>query len=133
MFEIGRIYNRQKELHDIYGGNRQSGISSCSNHPIIFIFSSPIGSQHGYLDRWESDQIYVYTGEGQIGDMELVRGNKAIKNHLKNGKQLHLFKKVGRTDYIYEGEFEYKNHEVVIGSDSDKRIRKRIDFFLNRL
>ena len=133
MFEIGRIYHRQKDLHDIYGGNRQSGISSCANHPIIFLFTSPEGSQHGYFDRWESDQIFVYTGEGQFGDMELVRGNKAIQNHLQMRKQLHLFKKINRTEYIYEGEFEYVKHEFVFRSDTENRSRKTIEFYLIRL
>ena len=42
------------------------------------------------LDGW-SDRIFKYFGEGQQGDMEFTRGNKAILNHKSNGKTIHLF------------------------------------------
>ena len=79
MFKTGKIYNRKSDLHGLYGGNRQSGITPCAVHPIIFLFSSPIGRIHGYEDKYISDQVYQYCGEGQFGDMEFRRGNLAIR------------------------------------------------------
>ena len=36
---FGEIYKR-KELHDHFGGNRQSGISTPANLPVIFLINS---------------------------------------------------------------------------------------------
>ena len=41
-FIKNKLYKR-KELHDEYGGNRQSGICPSSVQPIIFIFSGLAG------------------------------------------------------------------------------------------
>ena len=32
MFVPGQIYHRQREIHDVYGGQRQGGISTPSGH-----------------------------------------------------------------------------------------------------
>ncbi len=52
MFERGKMYHRQRELHDRFGGNRQSGIAPCASHPYILLFSSPRGEDFGYRDGW---------------------------------------------------------------------------------
>jgi hypothetical protein len=84
MFQIGKLYHRKTELHDKYGGNRQAGIASSRSRPYIFLFSSPRGEEFGYKDGWISENEYRYTGEGQIGDMAMVRGNRAILEHVAN-------------------------------------------------
>ena len=83
-FIKNKLYKR-KELHDEYGGNRQSGICPSSVQPIIFIFSGNSGGQYGYEDGWDNENIFRYSGEGQIGDMEFTRGNKSILNHKEDG------------------------------------------------
>jgi 5-methylcytosine-specific restriction protein A len=133
MFTVGQKYHRQSQLHDKYGGNRQSGIASCSVHPIVFLFSSPRGEEFGYKDGWISANEYLYTGEGQYGDMSLVRGNRAIYDHKKNNKDLHLFKQFGAGYYEYLGCFEYISHETNISEDGDGRQRNAIVFRLRRL
>ena len=132
MFELGREYNRQRDLHDIYGGNRQSGISPCSEYPIIFLFTSEEGVEYGYDDKWENDSIFVYTGEGQIGDMEMVRGNKSLRSHKEDGRNLHLFKKMKSGTYKYLGEFEYIRHEYSESLDSREHKRRTIKFILKK-
>lgn len=37
------------------------------------------GKQHGYTDEWTDDGLFAYTGEGQLGDMTLTTGNRAIR------------------------------------------------------
>ncbi len=45
---------KRSELHDQYGGNRQSGIAASAKTPNIFLFTHPEeGENHGYYDRWE--------------------------------------------------------------------------------
>lgn len=64
MFEINREYNRQRDIRDQFGGQRQGGISTPANHPAIFIFISHTGLQHGYIDGYDEDGVFRYTGEG---------------------------------------------------------------------
>jgi 5-methylcytosine-specific restriction protein A len=130
MFARGRKYHRQTDLHGRFGGNRQSGIAPCASHPYVFLFSSPRGEEFGYHDGWVSQNEYSYTGEGQFGDMEMVRGNRAIKEHETNGRELHLFEKVDRGYYTYLGEFRYLGHQVRPGTDVEGRNRSQIEFRL---
>lgn len=115
MFQQGKLYHRQTDLHDKYGGNRQSGIASCSQHPIVFLFSAPHGEEFGYKDGRISADEYLYTGEGQVGDMAMMRGNLAIKTHDAKGKGLHLFEKSSSGYYKYVGGFSYVSHELKRG------------------
>ena len=130
MFEVNRIYHRRKELHDLYGGNRQSGIASCSGHPYVFLFTAPAGEEYGYKDGWVSDSEYVYAGEGQYGDMRFVRGNRAIRDHIANGKQLHMFEQDKKGEYKYLGKFEYQSFEYQRGKDARGHDRQIIKFHL---
>ena len=93
-FEVGRVYNRKSEIHEVYGGQRQGGISTPTNQSLIFLFTSEAGEGYGYEDRFHEDGTFWYTGEGQVGDMEMVRGNAAIRDHVSNGKTLCLFEYV---------------------------------------
>jgi len=131
MFEIGKKYNRQQDLHDKYGGNRQSGIAPCANNPYVFLFTSPRGEEYGYEDTWENESIFRYSSEGQYGDMELERGNLAIKNHKNDGRDLFLFNKVKSGEYEFIGKFEYISHEMKLGVDFDKVNRRTIVFKLH--
>ena len=133
MFTVGKVYNRKNDLHQNYGGQIQSGISPSSKYPIVFLFTSPKGKEYGYKDNWVSDRVFKYSGEGQFGDMEFNRGNRAIKNHKEDGRQLHLFKLVASGEYEYMGELEYVKHEIVSGEDADKTKRKMILFTLQKV
>ena len=133
MFVVGEEYNRSKDIHDKFGGNRQSGIASCASHPYIFLFTGESGESYGYEDGWHDGQdIFLYTGEGQIGDMEFKAGNKAIRDHVKNGKQLLLFYALGKKKPVrYVGEFECSS--TVWGNGPDKKgdNRRTIQFNLH--
>ena len=133
MFEIGKIYHRRIDLHDKYGGNRQSGIAPCGDHPFVFLFSAPAGKDFGYKDGWVSSDEYVYTGEGQYGDMEFLRGNRSIRDHVQKGMQLHLFEYCAPGEYRYLGQFEYRSFEFQQGRDALGQDRKIIRFHLTRL
>jgi 5-methylcytosine-specific restriction enzyme A len=132
MFVKGNKYNRRKHLHEVYGGQMQGGISTPSNHNFIMLFTSHTGEQYGYKDGW-SDEGYLYTGEGQEGDMSFIRGNLAIRDHEKHGKALHLFKYVGRGEVEYLGEMVYQDHKLVDGRDINNNARKVIVFVLREI
>jgi 5-methylcytosine-specific restriction enzyme A len=132
MFTKGQIYRRRK-IHELFGGQQQGGISTPSNHNMIFLFTSERGEEHGYSDGWKGQDVFYYTGEGQVGDMTFTRGNKAIRDHEENGKDLHLFQQssVGHVEYI--GQFRYQSHDFRDGPDSGGQIRKQIIFELVRI
>ncbi len=90
MFVQGKLY-RRRDLHNQHGGQSQGGISTPANQNFIFIFTGEQGERYGYSDSWTDDGIFFYTGEGQRGDMQFVRGNKAVRGHFKDGKEVFLF------------------------------------------
>jgi 5-methylcytosine-specific restriction protein A len=89
-FIPGQIYRRSL-LHDEYGGNKQAGISPFFRVSYIFIFSGKSGTQFGYMDGWDNEYIFSYTGEGQEGGMKFIWGNLALRDHVNNGKRVFLF------------------------------------------
>ena len=108
MFVQGREY-RRIDLHNQFGGQRQGGISTPINYPLIFLFSGEVGEQYGYADGWTNERLFLYVGEGQQGDMEFIRGNAAIRDHTINGKDLHLL------FYVSKGIVRYVSQMVCIG------------------
>lgn len=127
---VPRQHYRRAALHDRYGGQRQGGIATPADHPIILLFSSPRGSAYGYRDGWTAEGFYLYTGEGQRGDMGLTRGNAAILGHADDGKDLHLFEAVGKGAVEYIGRMVCIGHEWRVGMDLDGNPRKIIIFSL---
>ena len=134
MFERGCVYHRRSDIHAKYGGQEQGGISTPRHYPYIFLFSSDSGEAYGYSDGWVDAHRFRYSGEGQRGDMKLLRGNRAIASHVENGKELHLFQKVDKGRYRYEGEMEYVTHDIEERTaDADGRVRTAIVFTLWRV
>jgi len=126
-----RFYQR-KEIHDLYGGNRQSGISPSAKYPYIFIFSGKSGENYGYKDGWDNPNIFSYTGEGQIGDMQFVRGNLALKEHKNLGKRVFLFE-FERKGYVeFVSELELFDVDYFNTLDANGDIRIGIKFFFMR-
>lgn len=93
-FMEGRVYKRSY-IHDLYGGNRQRGIAPSKDQPMIFIFSGAEGKIHGYKDGWQDENIFFYTGEGKVDNQEFKEGNKALRDHVENGKDVYLLESLG--------------------------------------
>jgi 5-methylcytosine-specific restriction protein A len=137
-FIEGQVYSRRADIHGPYGGNKQSGISPSNVADAVFVFSGDDGEKFGYHDRFDvdanGDEVFLYTGEGQVGDMTFTRGNRAIVEHAKMGRALHLFRILGKgKNQRYMGEFLYADHEISDGSDRNGNNRKRIIFHLVRV
>ncbi|MGB6994034.1 MAG: hypothetical protein WBG00_12490, partial [Thermoanaerobaculia bacterium] len=82
---------RRRALHEVYGGNPMGGISTLGTHAGIFAFTGLSGESHGYHDEWLPDGTFRYYGEGQVGDMALKAGNRAIDDQVADGARLFLF------------------------------------------
>ena len=132
-FIPGQIYNRRNEIHAIYGGNWQGGICPSSQYPYIFIFSGKSGHQHGYQDGWDNPNVFSYTGEGQIGDMQFTRGNLALRDHLQNGRRVFLFESVSKGYVKFVSEVEVFDADYFETLDSNGSVRVGIKFFFKRI
>jgi 5-methylcytosine-specific restriction protein A len=130
MFKVGKIYKRKEDLHGSFGGQSQGGISTPANHPIVLVFTSDAGESYGYQDQFRPDGSFWYTGEGQIGDMQMVRGNSAVRDHKETGKQLHLFEYVKKGYVRYIGEAECVGYHIEERPDREGNMRNAFIFHL---
>ncbi|MEL7146055.1 MAG: HNH endonuclease [Bacteroidota bacterium] len=131
MFNEGKTY-RRRDIHDMYGGNRQSGISPSAKVPYIFIFTGSAGHQHGYKDEWLNADVFSYTGEGQSGDMQFTKGNLALRDHLNNGRRVFLFEYVRKGEVRFVSELSFLDCDFFETHDTAGRIRTGIKFFFKR-
>lgn len=128
--EVGKIYQR-KDLLEMFGGQLQAGIWTPKEFPVLMLFTGESGEQYGYADSWTPGGAFRYTGEGQQGDMQLTKGNKAIRDHRADGKDLLLFEDQGKGKGVrFEGVFECISYETVKGKDKDGTSRKILVFDL---
>tara|TARA_R110000796_G_scaffold26133_9_gene72876 strand:- start:14585 stop:15676 length:1092 start_codon:yes stop_codon:yes gene_type:complete len=133
-FVVGEEYNRRADIHGVYGGQWQGGISTPAQFPYVFIFTGDSGEQYGYEDGWLGDgTTYLYTGEGQRGDMAFKGGNAAIRDHAEEGKALLLFQALGKSKPVkFLGYFNCASWEYRQGLDADDAPRQTIQFQLVR-
>jgi hypothetical protein len=126
---------KRVDLHDQYGGRRQGGISPSKQSANVFVFTDQArGVLHGYLyDGWHRDGLFHYTGEGQFGDQRMVQGNRAIRDHEDEGRELHVFDSSKGTA-TYMGRFEYVSHYTADAPETgDGPMRSVIVFRLRPL
>ena len=110
----------------------KAGSVSSASHNLVLLFTGETGEQYGYHDGWSSDETFRYSGEGQTGDTTFTRGNKAIRDHAENGKELHLFERTGKGFVRYIGQMEYAGHNIISRvQDRDKGLRSAIVFRLS--
>ena len=69
-------------------------------------------------------------GEGQVGDMRWVRGNRAIRDHEAGGRDLLLFEYMGSGSVRYVGQMYCTGSERTSGVDTAGRERQIIVFEL---
>ncbi|MBM0105822.1 HNH endonuclease [Steroidobacter sp. S1-65] len=127
---IGATYER-KHLIEMFGGQLQSGIWTPREFPVVLLFSGKSGEQYGYKDQWTSDGVFRYTGEGQSGDMTFDKGNRAIRDHRSDKKDLLLFEDLGKGKGVrFAGVFECMSWSIVEGKSKRETSRKLIVFDL---
>ena len=129
--ELQKEYKRT-DLHEIFGGQRQGGISTPKDNKVILLFSGSSGEQYGYEDGWVNSDEYLYTGEGQVGDMDWIKGNKAIRDHQINDKDIFLFEISKKAHVIYLGNFEQIGFDWIKSKDKEGTPRNAIQFRLLR-
>jgi 5-methylcytosine-specific restriction protein A len=134
-FDVGALYNRKEQIHAVFGGQQQGGISTPKEHPLVIAFTGEAGVSHGYHDFWDDDEVFHYFGEGQVGDMKYVAGNRSIGEHVKDGKTLIVFQMMGKgRPYRYLGRFMCQSSYIQPGTpDREGQPRSAIVFRLRSL
>ena len=133
LFEVGKIYNRRSDIHGVYKGQQYGGIATPAQHPYVFIFTSDAGEEFGYSDGFGPDGTFRYTGEGQEGDMQMVKGNLAILEHQKNNKEILLFESTTTGFVRFVGVCNYIEHHVEQRADKNGQLRDAFIFHLDVL
>ncbi|WP_161782612.1 HNH endonuclease [Halococcus sediminicola] len=117
-----------------FKGQRQHGISTPVDLPVILIFTDVESKEYGYSDQFFDNGIFVYSGEGQQGDMAMEGGNERILNHKDRGDVLHVFEKVGDISgadvFSYDGQCEYVDHFWEQAPDVNGNLRRAVRFKL---
>ena len=132
MFVRGQVY-RRRDLHhrSKFGGQQQGGISTPANHNVILLFTGKQDEQDGYSDGWTAEGVFLYTGEGQRGDMEFNRGNRALLEHTDNRKDVHLFAYTQQQGFVqYEGQMVCSGYHYHPALDVENNARRTIVFEL---
>ncbi|RUO29236.1 HNH endonuclease [Aliidiomarina sedimenti] len=131
MFGVGKSYRRATDIHERFGGQQRGGIATPKDHRAVFLFTSPGGEEHGYIDGFV-DGIFMYTGEGQLGDMKMQKGNLAIRDHQANGKKLYIFEKQdSKSPFVtFIGEAECIDYHEEKRPDRDGNLRNAFVFHL---
>lgn len=128
MFDLGRIYKRS-DIHAAHGGQQQGGISTPKDRPYILLFTGS-GEPYGYHDGWTEDRVFLYSGVSHVGDMEFTGGNKAVREHAKDGRDLHLFEQVTAGRVRYLGGFACCSWHFRRAKDKSGKPRRAIIFHL---
>jgi len=119
------------ELMVRFGGQQYGGISTPSATPFVFLFTGEEGEAYGYHDGWDGRE-FLYSGEGQLGDMKWQAGNKAIRDHVMNKKRLLLFMRHerGKTAQRFLGEFRFEGYFTRLTLDRKREPRQALVFRL---
>lgn len=131
LFKVGKTYNRRSDIHRVYKGQQYGGIATPSQHPYIFIFTGEAGEEYGYSDGFNDDGTFRYSGEGQVGDMQMSKGNLAILEHQKKNKEILLFEYVAKGTVRFLGTCSYITHHIEQRPDIKRQLRNAIVFHLD--
>jgi 5-methylcytosine-specific restriction protein A len=128
-FQVGQVYERG-EIHEEYNGQRQGGIITPVDYPVVFIITGSTGLEFGYADEWDDEGVFHYFGEGQAGDMRFEKGNTAVRDHAKRERELHLFERTSSGFLRYVGEMLCAGYEWKVAPDKHGTPRQAIVFQL---
>lgn len=126
-FELGKKYKRD-DLISAFKGAFQGGINICKRTNTLVITSLHT-SNRIYDDKLFDGDIMYYTGEGQVGDQRMWKGNKAIFEAKSINRDIHLFVRFKPTEYTYFGIVELVDNPFFADEiDVEGNMRKVIKF-----
>lgn len=132
-FTPGQVYHRRNDIHATFKGQQYGGIATPAEAPYVFLFTGDAGEEFGYADEFQPSGLYWYTGEGQLGDMQMTKGNAALCRHQSNNKSLLLFEAAQKGHVRFVGEMAYVDHHTEERPDREQKPRQAIVFHLELL
>jgi len=91
------------------------------------------GARYGYaeFEGLREDGSYAFTGEGQHGPQEFVRGNRAVRDASANGKRIRVLRSKGvNTTYVGSFTTDIPAYSIETIPDADGNPREGIIFNL---
>ena len=64
-FKVGALYHRRDEIHARFGGQRQGGISTPKDSPVVILFTGEAGTTHGYHPFSHDAACSITTARGR--------------------------------------------------------------------
>ncbi|NLJ65414.1 MAG: hypothetical protein GX337_08515 [Christensenellaceae bacterium] len=126
-------YQQVEEQFGIRISGFGRGINPTENTVVLISSIGKAGGNFVYHDKWTKDGDYIYSGEGKRGDQKMNRGNLAIRDAARDGKEIHLFIKFSPKDYYYQAVFELADYSYEDDKDKDGNIRKEYKFRLKKV
>lgn len=102
---VGQVLER-RELHARYGGARYGRMAPSSKTPNFFLFTDEeaVEASRYAHDGWRPGGRFHYTGAGHVGEQTVTGPNRAVLDHVSDGRTLRLFESKA-TSVRYLGEF----------------------------
>lgn len=108
------------------------GINPTDSTVVLISVIKKGGGYFVYHDKWTADGDYIYSGEGRVGDQIMAKGNLAIKDAARDGREIHLFVKFSPQEYYYQGVFVLVDYAYEDDKDENGDIRKEYKFRLRK-
>ncbi|WP_411561623.1 hypothetical protein [Pseudomonas shirazensis] len=110
--ELMATFHFRRDLHEALGGSRLSGISIANESNAIFLFCIDEPETVKTVGPNGSEELLVrYQGGGRTKEAILVRENRALCNHVVEGREVQMFVSQPRGRGIYHlGQAEYRRH-----------------------
>jgi hypothetical protein len=125
-------YSQVEKLFGIQILGPGKGINLTNDHLVLISTLELNNGRYSYHDRFDDNGDYLYTGQGQNRDQTLTNTNTHIITCSKTNKPIYLFVKLSSTEYLYQGQVEYVNHEFV-DRNVNGRVFNQIEFRLRRI
>ncbi|MBQ9084062.1 MAG: hypothetical protein IJY24_00220 [Clostridia bacterium] len=88
-----------------------------------------------YHDGWigESDEMFVFSGEGMYGDQVITPANRELMDAKITKKPIFIFTKFTDNEFYYQGEFECYDFTTRKLPDANGKLRNEFRFILKKV
>lgn len=135
--EQGQEFSNRAAIHELLGGNLQSGITMATKVEAILLFKN---AEELYADHFYpkgSEDYCLYTGIGRIGHQDSLKNrsydlNIAVMSHKQQNKSLLLFEK-RNGKYCFIGEYQLTETHQNVQPDDTNALRRVFVFHLEKI
>lgn len=133
----GQEFSNRAAIHELLGGNLQSGITMATKAKAILLFKN---AEELYADHFYpkgSEDYCLYTGIGRVGHQDSLKNysydlNIAVMSHKQQGMPLLLFEKM-QGKYRFVGEYQLTETHQNVQPDDNNVLRRVFVFHLEKI